>query len=102
MSQVTTAVELWPIGSTQDKPTQNLQKTSSQTLVSLRDESPARSGPPNQPSQVSTPLPNGRVILVTTQLTLVGLVGSMSSGLLTVGIPRMAADLGLSSQLIYW
>lgn len=44
----------------------------------------------------------GRIILIIAQLVAVNVFASMSSGLLTVAIPRMAVDLDLPSQLIYW
>lgn len=47
-------------------------------------------------------LKRSRVVLVVIQLSAVGFIGSMCSGLLTVGIARMAEDLGLERGLIYW
>ena len=47
-------------------------------------------------------LPRGRSIIVIAVLTLVLFVNSVSTGLLTVGIPRMASDFKLSEGLLLW
>lgn len=47
-------------------------------------------------------LTRGRSYIVITVLSLVLFVNSVSTGILTVGIPRMAADLKLSEDLILW
>lgn len=47
-------------------------------------------------------LKRGRSFLVITVLSLVLFVNSVSTGILTVGIPRIATDLGLSESLILW
>ena len=47
-------------------------------------------------------LRKGRSIIVIAILSTVLFVNSVSNGLLTVGIPRMAADLKLSEDLLFW
>ena len=50
----------------------------------------------------SSVLRKGRSIIVITMLTLVLAVNSVTIGLLTVGIPRISADLRLLENLILW
>jgi hypothetical protein len=47
-------------------------------------------------------LPHGRSIIVIAALTGVSFLGSMSTGLLTVGLPRMAVDVKLPANLLLW
>lgn len=47
-------------------------------------------------------LPKGRTIIVIATLAGVTLVSSLSTGLLTVGIPRMALDVNLPEHLLLW
>ncbi len=47
-------------------------------------------------------LNKSRSFIVITVLSLVLFVNSVSSGILTVGIPRMATDLELSEDLVLW
>ena len=47
-------------------------------------------------------LPHGRSIIVIAALTGINFLSSMSSGLLTVGLPRMAADVKLPAHLLLW
>lgn len=58
----------------------------------------------NQPSIDSdlNVLNKSRSVIVTTILSLVLFVNSVSTGILTVGIPRIAADLKLSEGLLLW
>ena len=48
------------------------------------------------------PLSRWHAILLIANLTGITFVGSMSTGLLTVGIPRIADDVGLSQSLLLW
>lgn len=47
-------------------------------------------------------LSRSRTVLVIATLTGVTFANSMSTGLLTVGLPRIAADLSLSEDLLLW
>lgn len=47
-------------------------------------------------------LKKGRSLIVITVLSLVLFVNSVSTGILTVGIPRIATDLELSEGLLLW
>jgi hypothetical protein len=47
-------------------------------------------------------LPHGRSIIVIMALTGANFLGSMSTGLLTVGLPRMAVDVKLPANLLLW
>ena len=47
-------------------------------------------------------LPHGRSIIVIAALTGVNFLSSMSTGLLTVGLPRMAVDVKLPANLLLW
>ena len=47
-------------------------------------------------------LSRGRTIAIIATLTGTTIVSSFSSGLLTVGLPKMAADLGLPANLLLW
>ena len=47
-------------------------------------------------------LKKGRSIIAVAMLTLVLSVNSITTGLLTVGIPHIAADLKLEESLILW
>ena len=43
-----------------------------------------------------------QAIIVILQLTAITFLTSLSSGLMTVSIPRIASDLGILPQLYYW
>ncbi|RDW63556.1 hypothetical protein BP6252_11101 [Coleophoma cylindrospora] len=61
--------------------------------------------PPNPPlieESESGRLPKGRVIITVATLTGVNFLSSLSTGLLTVGLPRMAADVELAEHLLLW
>ena len=47
-------------------------------------------------------LSRGRTVTVIATLTGITTVSSFSTGLLTVGLPRMALDLNLASNLLLW
>lgn len=47
-------------------------------------------------------LSNGRTIIVIATLSAVNFLSSFSNGLLTIGLPRMALDIGLPDYLIAW
>lgn len=47
-------------------------------------------------------LSKGRTVTVIGTLTGITLVSSFSTGLLTVGLPRMASDLALAKNLLLW
>jgi hypothetical protein len=47
-------------------------------------------------------LPHGRSIIVIAALTGVSFLSSMSTGLLTVGLPRIAVDVKLPANLLLW
>jgi hypothetical protein len=47
-------------------------------------------------------LPRGRSIIVIAVLTGINFLSSMSTGLLTVGLPRMAVDVKLPANLLLW
>jgi hypothetical protein len=47
-------------------------------------------------------LPHGRSIIVIAALTGINFLSSMSTGLLTVGLPRMAVDVKLPAHLLLW
>jgi hypothetical protein len=49
-----------------------------------------------------TNLSRTRAVILITTLTGITFVGSMSSGLLTIGLPWIAADLGLPENLLLW
>lgn len=47
-------------------------------------------------------LPKSRAVIVIVQLTAITFVTSITTGLINVAIPRMAADLAIAPQLYYW
>ncbi|EHK20863.1 uncharacterized protein TRIVIDRAFT_192541 [Trichoderma virens Gv29-8] len=47
-------------------------------------------------------LSNGRTVIVIAALSAVNFLSSLSTGLLTIGLPRMALDIGLPEYLIAW
>lgn len=47
-------------------------------------------------------LSNGRIVIVIAALGGVNFLNSLSNGFLTVGLPSIAKDLGLSSDLLSW
>lgn len=80
------------------RPTENSQlgsqsrNTPSQTLGS----------PENVEDVANTGLSRARAVILITTLTGITFVGSMSSGLLTIGLPWIAADLSLPDNLLLW
>jgi hypothetical protein len=58
------------------------------------DPQPADSGPHF--------LPHGRSIIVIAALTGINFLSSMSTGLVTVGLPSMAVDVKLPAHLLLW
>lgn len=52
--------------------------------------------------EVLVQLKKGRAAIVVAQLTAVTFLTSVSTGLITVSIPKMASDLNLATQLYYW
>ena len=62
-----------------------------------------------QPTEPIMPTPTtrpemrqSRAIIVILQLTAITALTSISSGLMTVSIPRIASDLDIQPQLYYW
>ena len=62
-----------------------------------------------QPTEPTLPTPTtrpdmrqSRAIIVILQLTAITALTSISSGLMTVSIPRIASDLDIQPQLYYW
>lgn len=53
-------------------------------------------------SERSTELSKGRTVTIIATLTGTTVVSSFSTGLLTVGLPRMALDLNLPPNLLLW
>lgn len=47
-------------------------------------------------------LPHGRAIIVIASLAGVNFLSSLTNGFLTVGLPRMASDVGLPQHLLLW
>lgn len=47
-------------------------------------------------------LSRGSAVILITTLTGITFVGSMSTGLLTIGLPWIAADLDLPNNLLLW
>lgn len=47
-------------------------------------------------------LPRGRAIIVIASLAGVNFLSSLTNGLLTVGLPRMALDVALPQHLLLW
>lgn len=45
---------------------------------------------------------NGRTVVMIATLTGVNFLSSLSTGLLTVGLPQMASDVGLPAHLLLW
>ena len=87
----------------------------SQTSVELQVLAPRDTSPLSPLPQLDTPteespqpdpaartLPKGRSIIIITQLGAVNFVTSFTNGLLTVGIPAIAADLALAEDLLLW
>lgn len=60
--------------------------------------------PSSRPTSLSTHtvLPMGRTVLLISTLTATVLVGSMNTGIMTVGLPQISIDLQLSSNLLLW
>lgn len=98
----TTSTELENLGQGGSIPLSELPPTASEgpanasvgasgTLTSVRDE--------DKPSEI---LPKGRSVIVITQLAGVNFITSFTNGLLTVGLPAIAADLHLKHSLLLW
>ena len=47
-------------------------------------------------------LPKSRAVIVIATLSGVSLLSSVSTGILTIGLPRMAIDVGLEEHLLLW
>lgn len=85
---------------------QTLQPENISRADGLRDQSPT-----NQVGELSAPtaatitaqdVRKSRAVIVILQLTAVTFLTSVSSGLITVSIPRIAEDLAIQTQLYYW
>ena len=74
---------------------QNLHDTSADHAV--RPTEPMLSIPITRPD-----MRQSRAIIVILQLTAITALTSISSGLMTVSIPRIASDLHIQPQLYYW
>ena len=58
---------------------------------------------PVLPAAITQPeVRQSQAIVVILQLTAITFLTSMSTGLMTVSIPRIAADLAIQPQLYYW
>jgi MFS family permease len=84
----------------------NMSQTATATveMAPLRSEinTPQPTAPANQATTIPAPAVKSRAYLVIAQLTLVTFMTSMSSGLLTTSIPKMALDLAIPPQTYYW
>jgi hypothetical protein len=61
--------------------------------------------PPDAPvvmESEATSLSKGRTIIVIAALAGVNFLSSLTNGLLTVGLPRIANDIGLAEHLLLW
>lgn len=81
----------------------------SQLHYDSRRESPSQSSlsreygsTENVTDDQRTNLSRIRAVILITTLTGITFVGSMSTGLLTIGLPSIAADLGLPENLLLW
>jgi len=103
MLQALDAVELESMGPsntlTTAKSTQGAQLTVRSTSGNLQDGSAIL---PQDATPESAVLEKGRSIIVIFLLTAVMFMNSMSTGFITVGLPRIAADLDLSENLLLW
>jgi MFS family permease len=72
-------------------------KTSPPSLTLPEDLTPALA-----PAAPTTVLPKGRSIIVITQLAGINFLTSFTNGIVTVGLPAIAADIGLKNSLIVW
>lgn len=61
-----------------------------------------RSLPTVESESASALLPKGRTIIVIASLAGVNFLSSLSNGLVTVGLPRMAGDIQLPAHLLLW
>ena len=75
--------------------------TNSPSIVENGLSSPT---PPVEPTTVvgHAMLSKGRTILLVSTLTGTVLVGSMNTGLTTVGLPRLTKDLHMPGNLVLW
>lgn len=77
--------------------------------VELRNIQPTSADHADQDSEPTLPAPTSQVelrpsqaLIVIMQLTSVTFLTSMSTGLMTVSVPRIASDLNIKPQLYYW
>ena len=90
MQQETEAIELQTV-----QPTSTFNTTSS--LHGIQDDETILPTASLQPK-----VRQSQAILVILQLSAITCLTSMSSGLMTVSIPRIAADLAIQPQLYFW
>ena len=106
MLQNLSAVELEPINSTKTSAspaTQSARDTHQDSQGSNNRVGGAAEANTSSDEPDDDPfLKRGRSIVVIMILTLVLILNSVSTGFLTVGIPRMAADLKLPNNLLLW
>lgn len=106
MSQLLAAIELEP-------PKANTSKTSLQLPPPLSHQARSRASSDTPPDVVLEVNPiaeeldprllsKGRIIIVIAALSGVNLLSSLSTGLITTGLPRLAADIGLPGNLLLW
>lgn len=107
MANPSTSVESTPGGTVALKPlshSNNADSSSAQQLVSSdhnynnhHDHSTASSS-----TDDVTEISNWKFLVIILSVGGVGFLSSFVSGLLTVGLPRTAEDIGLSDDLIFW
>ena len=105
MLQNLSAIELEPINpaKAQPGPEPKSGKSAHQILQGTNDRiGTVAANSPTHERDDDRILKKGRSIIVIAILTLVLFVNSVSTGFLTVGIPRMAADLKLPDNLLLW
>ena len=75
-------------------------------LKSLQPDSPDHvvlDAEPILPTPTTQPeVRKGQAIIVILQLTAITFLTSISTGLMTVSVPRIASDLDIRPQLYYW
>jgi MFS family permease len=89
------------------QPTGQVQTTAEPLLMDIRQSDIRKAGTtpqsPIQETQIPTPnLSRTRSWIVIIQLTGINFISSLSSGLLTIGLPTMASNLELSDDLLVW
>ena len=100
MSQTVITLELAPSMAISTSPTVEgvLNQGPPKSSVELR-----RDNPVTQPIDVAPQfLPHGRSVIVIVALTSINFLSSMSTGLLTVGLPHMAVEVNLPARLLLW